>query len=130
MRKGQIMDEPTVIKSLLGLVATLSLLLFSKNHAVAKDAHTKIDHEREATDDKMDTVHEKINAAVSSIHSCRQEVDMSIHTMSKELMTEVQVKDFVDRSIKPIETKINDLNLKMTDSHKEVMAELKHIKRG
>ena len=114
-----------VISYLLGAVQLLWLLLLGRTHASAKSAHDSIAEERKLNDAKATVIHEKINKSINQVSLCRQQVDENIRTLSKDLMTELQVKDFVDRSIKPLENQISAIDRKITDSHKEIMGELR-----
>ena len=82
------MDDTTFLKWLIGLLMAAWTLLFSWTHSRATSAH-----------DKAEEANNKIN-------KCRQEVDTNVHDLSRTLMTEAQVKDFVDRSLKPLEKSI------------------------
>ena len=79
---------PNFIQWLLGIV---SLLFFTMLGWVNSKSNTAI---------------RKADASANTVSVCRKEIDKNIHDLSKELMTEVQVKDFVDRSIKPLEKSI------------------------
>lgn len=80
--------SPTLIQWLLGLVTTLLLILFGWSNSKANLAHRRIDEE------------------INTITKCKEDIN---NEFSKH-MTEPQVKDFVDRTIKPIENKIDAIH--------------------
>jgi len=117
MHKGQIMDDSTFLKWLLGLVASMGLLLFNWTHHRASSAHKKIDDERKDNEARFIMVYEKIAGQGNTISKCKNQIEEDI----KHHMREDQIKDFVDRSIKPIETQIGVVH----DDVKEILKEMR-----
>lgn len=79
---------PGFIEWLLGIITILFTLLFGW------------------LNNKTTLAHSKIDKAERRVSRCRQEIseDLSRH------MNEAQVKDFVDRTIKPIENKVDAIH--------------------
>ena len=117
MHKGYTMDDSTFYKYLVGLLMMMGSLLFGWTHHRASSAHRKIDIERKDNEARFNLVHTKINKQESTIHTCKGQIEEDI----KHHMTEVQIKDFVDRSIKPIETQINVVH----EDVKEILKEMR-----
>lgn len=111
------MDDSTFYKYLVGLLMMTGSLLFGWTHHRASSAHKKIDVERKDNEARFNLVYEKIAKQGGTIHTCRNQIEEDI----KHHMTEVQIKDFVDRSIKPIETQIGVVH----DDVKEILKEMR-----
>lgn len=111
------MDDSTFYKYLLGLLLMTGSLLFGWTHHRASSAHNKIDDERKDNEDRFKMVYAKIARQEGTIITCKDQIEEDI----KHHMTEVQIKDFVDRSIKPIETQIKVVH----DDVKEILKEMR-----
>ena len=59
------------------------------------------------THTRASSAHEKINKVSDKLGLCRQEIDREFSSH----MTEFQIKDFVDRSIKPLENKVDAIHV-------------------
>lgn len=110
MTEGQIVDDANFFKWLTGIILLMGSLLFSWTHARASSAHKKID------DDRRDTGR-RFSLIDSNISTCKQGIDKDLANH----MTEFQIKDFVDRSIKPLEDKIDAVHVDL----KAVLREMK-----
>jgi len=102
---------------LVGLLMMMGSLLFGWTHHRASSAHKKIDDERKDNESRFDSVHERIANQGHTIHTCKNQIEEDI----KHHMTEVQIKDFVDRSIKPIQTQI----MVVHEDVKEILKEMR-----
>lgn len=111
------MDDSTFWKWLVGLIMTAYLFLLRWTHSRASSAHTKIDNERKDNEARFNLVYEKIAGQGNTISRCKNQIEEDI----KHHMTEVQIKDFVDRSIKPIETSIKTVH----EDVKEILKEMR-----
>jgi hypothetical protein len=105
--KGLTMDDSTFLKWALGLVTLLGLTLIGRTHTKATDAHVKIEKERDDNEARLALCYQRIADTTEKTEVCRREIYKDMHSLSSKLMTEVQVKDFVDRSIKPMQDSIN-----------------------
>lgn len=103
---GDKMDNITFANYLMGLIAGLTLLLFGWTHTRASQAHTKIDTERKDNEARFRLCYEKIAEQGRLTEACRQQIGLRIDSH----MTEVQVKDFVDRTTKPIEKTLAEMH--------------------
>jgi len=117
MAKGHTMDETNFFKWLFGAFLTIWIFVTRWTHSRTTSAHSKIDEERKDNEARFNTVHEKINRQASTIHTCKNQIEEDI----KHHMTEGQIKDFVDRSIKPIQTQITVVH----EDVKEILKEMR-----
>lgn len=90
-------------------------LLFGWTHHRASSAHKKIDGERKDNESRFNLVYEKISRQENTVRVCKDQIEEDM----KHHMTEGQIKDFVDRSIKPIEKAINAVH----EDVKEILKE-------
>jgi len=65
----------------------------------------RVDQIYKRIDSHKSELHELIKESDEMTHSCRKEIDSKI----ENLMTESQVKDFVDRSLTPLKQDINEV---------------------
>ncbi len=121
MNKENIMatpGDPSFLTWLSMMASGMLVLLFGWTHNRASSAHTKIAKERTANEARINLCYEKIAETVNKTENCRIKIERDI----AEHMTEVQIKDFVDRSIKPIQTQINIV-------HDDVKTILKEVRK-
>jgi len=111
------MDDSTFYKYLVGLLMMMGSLLFGWTHHRASSAHKKIDDERKDNESRFNLVHTKINKQEGTIHTCKNQIEEDM----KHHMTEGQIKDFVDRSIKPIQTQLTVVH----EDVKEILKEMR-----
>ena len=104
--KGYMMDDSTFLKWLLGLVASMGLLLFSWTHTRAASAHSKIDKERAINDAKINLIYAKIDESIARVDKCRNEIKKDLEVR----MTEPHIKEYVGLKIEPLSNKIDQVH--------------------
>ncbi len=111
------MDDANFFKWLSGGLLFTGGLLLKWIHHRASSAHGKIDSERKDNEARFNLVYEKIAGQSGTISKCKNQIEEDM----KHHMREDQIKDFVDRSIKPIETQINVVH----EDVKEILKEMR-----
>lgn len=109
------LGNPNLLSYLLGIVQVLWLILLGRTNSKADSSLEKVDKERTANEARFNLVYEKIAKQENTIHTCKNQIEEDM----KHHMTEGQIKDFVDRSIKPIETSIKAVH----EDVKEILKE-------
>ena len=92
---------------LVGIFLSFWGLITKWQSARITDAHKKIEEDRRDNGRRFENAHKEIEFNNDKMHDCRQQLYTDLDKLSRTLMTEAQVKDFVDRSIRPIEKSIN-----------------------
>lgn len=97
----------TVLMWISGLVAGAYLLLLNW-------LYTSIVREKKLTAWRVDEIYKRIKKAEEETQHCRQDIEkqMSVH------MTEPQIKDFVDRSVRPLKEAVDGVKQTLVDIEK------------
>jgi hypothetical protein len=103
LKGKQAMDEPTLWKSLIGLIG----ILFVWNNSRVNSAHDKIDEERIASEERNALVYAKIAEGVAKTEKCRDEIKKDLEVRMKA----PDIKEYVGMSIRPLENKIDALHI-------------------
>lgn len=118
-------DDSTFWKWLVGIIMTAYLFLLKWTHSRASSAHTKIDNERKDNEARFNLVYEKIAGQGQTISKCKNQIEEDM----KHHMREDQIKDFVDRSIKPLETQISTVHDGQKAAHEDIREILKELQK-
>ena len=106
MIKGQIVDDSTFFKWLVGSIAAAYLLVLKWTHHRATSAHIKIDDERKDNEDRINKVYEKIAEGVSKTEKCRDEIKKDLEVRMKA----PDIKEYVGMSITPLANKVDEIH--------------------
>ena len=117
--------DPSFLTWLSMMASGMLVLLFGWTHKRASSAHIEVAKERIANEARINLCYEKIAETVNRTEACRIKIEKDI----AEHMTEVQIKDFVDRSIKPIQTQISGVDNRIDVVHDDVKTILKEVRK-
>lgn len=107
-------------KWLAALVAGAYLLLLRLAHAKATSAHASIEAHRLETKKDVGKIYDEIQKSKNETYLCRKEIEKDMQTIMKAVndrMSETQIKDFVDREIRPINGKLGELSQDVKDGN-------------
>ena len=120
------MDDPTILKVALGAITALGGTLLARTHGIAKDSHKKIDKERDDNEARLALVYQRIADSSEKTEQCRTEIYELVRKLAEGLMTETQVKDFVDREMRAMQAAMKVTQESISAVHSDIKELLKH----
>ena len=94
--------------------------MLARTHNTAKEAHKKIDKERDDNEARLALVYKRIANSIEKTEVCKQEIYEIIRKLADGLMTEVQVKDFVDREMRAMQAAMKTTQESISAVHNDV----------